>query len=48
VRREREKIKSNYQFDFPELKHPLSKGEIYISLEDEAQVKGQNRCIVTK
>jgi len=45
-RRRREKVKSNYQFDFP--KNPRSKGEIYISLEDAAQVKSQNRCIVKK
>jgi len=30
------------------LKNPLSKGEIYISLENEAQVNRQNRCVVTK
>jgi len=47
-RRRREKIKSNYQFDFPRIKNPLSKGEIYMSLENEAQVKSQNRCIVKK
>jgi len=29
-------------------KYPLSKGEIYISLENEAQVQSQNKCIVTK
>jgi len=30
------------------IKNPLSKGEIYISLENEAQVQSQNRYIVTK
>jgi len=45
-RRGREKAKSNYQFDLPRI---LSiKGEIYISLENEAQVKSQNGCIVKK
>jgi len=29
-------------------KNHLSTGEIYISLENEAQVKSQNKCIVTK
>ena len=29
-------------------KNPLSKGEIYISLENEAQVKSHNKCIVRK
>jgi len=29
-------------------KNHRSKGEIYISLENEAQVKSLNRCIVTK
>jgi len=47
-RRGREKVKSNYQFDFSKNKNPLSKGEIYISLENEAQVKSQNKCIMKK
>jgi len=47
-RREREKVKLNHQFDFLRIQNPLSKGEMYISLENEVQVKSQNRCIVMK
>jgi len=47
-RRGREKVKTNYQFDFRRIKNPLSEGEINISLENEAHVKSENRCIVMK
>jgi len=42
-----EKVKSNYQIDLPRITI-LSAKVKYISLENEAQVKSQNRSIVMK
>ena len=47
-RRRREKSIVKLPVRLFRIKILFSKGEIYISLENEAQVKSQNRCIVKK